>query len=314
MPVLIMVLILLVITVLLVIADKLLVSYGECDISIKEEDEEKKFTVQGGITLLSALIDNNIEIPASCAGRGSCGFCKVQLSSGGGQLLPTEEIFTSKEERRDGVRLACQVKVKEDLEMRIPDLLTSVKSMVKNGTIDTKLKWKFMNTPSPVIIEKKKVQKIDRGTRDKVDEIIERYQDTDGAIMPVLQRVNETFNYLPEHILRLVSQEMDVPLSTVYRIATFYNTFSLKPRGKYIITICTGTACHVKGAADIVSAFEEQLGLNAGETTEDMLFTLDAVRCIGCCGLAPVLTINEDIHGLLTPKKVPELIDKYREL
>ncbi len=314
MPVLIMVLILLVITVLLVIADKLLVSYGECAISIKEEDTEKKFSVQGGSTLLSALIENNVKIPASCAGRGSCGFCKVQLSSGGGQLLPTEEIFTSKEERRDGVRLACQVKVKEDLEMRIPDLLTSVKSMVKNGTIDTKLKWKFMNTLSPVIIEKKKVQKIDRGTRDKVDEIIERYQDTHGAIMPVLQRVNETFNYLPEHILRLVSQEMDVPLSTVYRIATFYNTFSLKPRGKYIITICTGTACHVKGAADIVSAFEEQLGLNAGETTEDMLFTLDAVRCIGCCGLAPVLTINEDIHGLLTPKKVPELIDKYREL
>jgi len=314
MPIVVMVLLLLVITILLVIADKLLVSYGDCAISIKEENEEKKFTVQGGGTLLSALIDNNIEIPASCAGRGSCGFCKVQLSSGGGQLLPTEEIFTSKEERRDGVRLACQVKVKEDLEMRIPDLLTSVKSMVKNGTIDTKLKWKFMNTPSPVIMEKKKVQKLDRGIRDKVDEIIERHQDTEGAIMPVLQGVNETFKYLPEPILRLVSREMNLPLSTVFRIATFYNTFSLKPRGKYIITICTGTACHVKGAADIVSSFEEQLGVKEVETTEDMLFTLDAVRCIGCCGLAPVLTINEDVHGLMTPKKVPELIDKYKEL
>jgi NADH:ubiquinone oxidoreductase subunit E len=98
----------------------------------------------------------------------------------------------------------------------------------------------------------------------------------------------------------------------VFRIATFYNAFSLEPRGKYQITICTGTACHVKGASDIVAAFEQELGVKSGETTEDMMFTLDAVRCIGCCGLAPVLTINEEVHGLMTTKKVPELMDKYR--
>ena len=102
------------------------------------------------------------------------------------------------------------------------------------------------------------------------------------------------------------------PLSAVYRIATFYNAFSLEPRGKYVVTICTGTACHVKGAADILAAFEEQLGIKSGQTTDDMRFTLDAVRCIGCCGLAPVLTINEDVHGLMTTKKVPELVDMYR--
>lgn len=312
MPVLIMVLILLVITILLVIADKLLVSYGECTISIKEEDEEKKFTVQGGGTLLSALIGNNIQIPASCAGRGSCGFCKVQLSSGGGQLLPTEELFTSKEERRAGTRLACQVKVKEDLQLYIPDLLTSVKSMVKNGTFDTKLKWRFIKTAVPAISERKKVKKVDRSTRMKVEEIIEKHKDVQGAIMPVLHEANETFNYLSEPVLRVISHDMDVPLSTVLRIATFYNTFNLKPRGKYSITICTGTACHVKRAANIVSTFEEQLGIKAGETTEDMQFTLDAVRCIGCCGLAPVLTVNKDVYGLMTLKKVPELIEQYK--
>jgi NADH-quinone oxidoreductase subunit E len=130
--------------------------------------------------------------------------------------------------------------------------------------------------------------------------------------MPVLQDINESLHYLPEPVLKYVAQEMGSPLSNVFRIATFYNAFSLKPRGRYIISICTGTACHVKGAADILQNFEDQLKIKTGETTEDMHFTLEAVRCIGCCGLAPVLKINEDVHGLLTKKRVPELIEMYR--
>jgi NADH:ubiquinone oxidoreductase subunit E len=146
----------------------------------------------------------------------------------------------------------------------------------------------------------------------RVDEIVEKHQDTEGAIMPVLQEVNETYRYLPEPVLRTVAAQMDMPLSVIFRIATFYNAFSLEPRGKYIISICTGTACHVKGAADILSNFEDRLGIKTGQTTEDMLCTLEAVRCIGCCGLAPVITINEDVHGLMTKKRVPELIEMYR--
>ncbi|MFC1504333.1 NAD(P)H-dependent oxidoreductase subunit E [Spirochaetota bacterium] len=311
-PIIIMNSILLVITILLAIADKLLVSYGECKVTLKKEDDEQVFTVDGGGTLLSALIANNIEISAPCGGRGSCGYCKVQVSSGGGPLLPTEEIFVSKEEEKDGTRLACQVKVKEDLQIFIPDLLTSVKHMVKSGSFDTKLKWRFIRadrlSDTPV---ERKIKRLDRRDRMTVEEIVEKYKDTDGAIMPVLQEVNVKYKYLPEPVLRSVSRDMDMPVSTVFRIATFYNTFSLKPRGKYIISICTGTACHVKGAADILTRFEDALKIKAGETTEDMTFTLDAVRCIGCCGLAPVITINEEVHGLMTKKKVPELIEMY---
>jgi NADH:ubiquinone oxidoreductase subunit E len=107
---------------------------------------------------------------------------------------------------------------------------------------------------------------------------------------------------------------MDRPISELYRIATFYNAFSLEPRGKYVINICMGTACHVKGAADILATFERELGIEMGQTTDDKLFTLDAVMCIGCCGLAPVLKINEDVHGLMTKKAVPKLIKKYRDI
>ena len=100
----------------------------------------------------------------------------------------------------------------------------------------------------------------------------------------------------------------------VYGVAekTFYNAFSLKPRGRHLITVCLGTACHVKGAGNIMSALETHLGIKMGQTTEDMMFTLEGVRCIGCCGLAPVLKVGEDVHGLMTVKKVPRLIDMYR--
>ena len=109
-----------------------------------------------------------------------------------------------------------------------------------------------------------------------------------------------------------MSKELNIPLSTIFRIATFYNAFSLTPVGKYKITVCTGTACHVRGAEGIIETFEPQLNIKRGETTSDGLFTLEEVRCIGCCGLAPVLTVNEDVQGPMTKKKVPELIQQYR--
>ena len=128
----------------------------------------------------------------------------------------------------------------------------------------------------------------------------------------MLRELNTSFKYLPKPILLLISKEMDIPLSMVFRIATFYNAFSLKPRGEHIITVCMGTACHVKGAAGILEKFEQELGLKAGQTTPDKMFTLDAVRCIGCCGLAPVLTVDDNVHGLMTKKKVPELLERYK--
>jgi NADH:ubiquinone oxidoreductase subunit E len=116
---------------------------------------------------------------------------------------------------------------------------------------------------------------------------------------------------LPEPVLRYVADQLNMPLSVVCRIATFYNAFSLEPRGKHIITVCLGTACHVKGAGKIVAALESELGIKSGESTKDMLFTLETVRCIGCCGLAPVLKVGEDIHGLMSKTKVPAVLGMY---
>lgn len=311
-PVIIINVILLIITILLAAADSLLVTYGQCKITVRQGDEAKEFTVQGGGYLLADLIEHKINIASSCGGKATCGYCKVKLLSGGGPILPTEEIFMSREEKLSGTRLACQVKVKEDLEIYIPDLLTTVKSMVRNKTYDPKLRWQFiMDSQEAQIVEKAKT-KLGHKDREKVYEIIEEYRDVPGAIVPVLQRISSTFNYLPEPVLRLTARAVDMPLAEVYRIATFYNAFSLKPRGKHLITVCLGTACHVKGAGNILSSFEYHLGIKKGETTEDMMFTLEAVRCIGCCGLAPVLKIGEDVHGLMTVKKVPKLIEIYR--
>ena len=312
-PVLIITLILLVITILLCIADKLLVSYGECKITVRQDDEVREFIVTGGDALHTNLIKNNINITASCAGKASCGYCKVQLESGGGPILPTEEIFMDREEKLSGMRLACQVKVKDDLEIRIPDFLTTVKGIVKNKSYDPKLRWNFIRTGRDDMGDQKAITKLNRDEQEKLDEIISEYEEVPGATVPILQQVSNGFGYLPEPVLRYTAKAIDKPVSELYRIATFYNAFSLTPRGKYVINICLGTACHVKGAAGILATFERELGITKGQTTEDKLFTLDAVMCLGCCGLAPVLKINEDIHGLVTKREVPKLIKKYRE-
>ncbi len=155
--------------------------------------------------------------------------------------------------------------------------------------------------------------KIDILPRDMeiMNRIIEQFKDIEGPLVPILQKANDTYNYLPEPVLRYVADQLNMPLSVVCRIATFYNAFSLKPRGKHIITVCLGTACHVKGAGKVVGALEGELGIKTGETTKDMLFTLETVRCIGCCGLAPVLKVGEEIHGLMSKTKVPELLSIY---
>jgi Na+-transporting NADH:ubiquinone oxidoreductase subunit F len=142
-PLIIMNGILLVITAFLALAERLLVTYGECRITIRKEGEESDIKVQGGSSLLSCLTSNGIKISSSCGGKGSCGYCKVKILSGGGPLLPTEEIFMSREERQENMRLACQVKVKEDIEIYIPDFLETIIGMVKNKTFKTNRRWKI---------------------------------------------------------------------------------------------------------------------------------------------------------------------------
>ena len=132
-----------------------------------------------------------------------------------------------------------------------------------------------------------------------------------GATMPVLQKAQEIFGYLPEEVQVLIAEGLDLPLSEIYGVATFYSQFALNPKGQYQVAICLGTACYVKGAAAILAKVEENLGITAGGITDDGRFSIDATRCIGACGLAPVLTINEDVYGRLTPDQIPAILEKY---
>ena len=146
-----------------------------------------------------------------------------------------------------------------------------------------------------------------------VSKVVNQYRDKKGSLLLILQTINALYNYFPEEVLRYVSQELNIPLTLILRIATFYNAFSLKPRGKHIINVCMGTACYVRGSEKIMERFTDILDVEVEETTEDRLFTLKSVRCIGCCGLAPVATIGDDVHGKLQIKNVPEIINKYKE-
>ena len=146
-----------------------------------------------------------------------------------------------------------------------------------------------------------------------VSEILTKYQADPGAVIAILQDIQEEFSYLPKNALMIVSRELDIPLSRVLSLATFYTAFSLKPKGKHPIHVCLGTACHVRGAQLVLEKFERELGIKTGETSPDMEYSLDAVRCVGCCGLAPVVMVGEDVHGKITQTKAAGLIKKYKK-
>ncbi len=160
--------------------------------------------------------------------------------------------------------------------------------------------------PPPIIPE------LDDEEQDTIERIIEKYGGDEANLIQVLQDVNLIYHYLPEHILRYVSSKMEVSLSRIYHVATFYSAFSLKPRGKHTVKVCMGTACHTRGAAQILDELERQLGIAAGGTTEDLMFSLETVNCLGCCALAPVVVIDEDYYST-SPGKVASLLKKYRK-
>jgi len=147
----------------------------------------------------------------------------------------------------------------------------------------------------------------------KVSEILNKYARDESSLIAMLQDLQEEYSYLPREALEQISREMNVPLSRILSLATFFRAFSLKPKGKHPINVCLGTACHVRGAQLILEKFERELGIKTGETTADLLFSLDAVRCLGCCGLAPVVMVGEEVHGKVTQTKVPGIIKKYKK-
>lgn len=145
----------------------------------------------------------------------------------------------------------------------------------------------------------------------KLKEIIARHKGERGATIPVLHEAQEVYGYLPIEVQEMIAEGLNVPLAEVYGIVTFYTQFSLNPKGEYQIGVCLGTACYVKGSGDILEKIKEKLSIDVGECTQDGKFSLDATRCIGACGLAPVLTVNEDVHGRLTVDDVDAILAKY---
>jgi NADH-quinone oxidoreductase subunit E len=146
----------------------------------------------------------------------------------------------------------------------------------------------------------------------KIDGIIRQYGGRESAILAILQDIQAEEKYLPKETLEHVSQRMQIPLGQVFRIATFYNALSLKPRGRHKIDVCLGTACHVRGGERILNKLERDLGISVGETTKDKRFTLEAVHCVGCCSLGPVAVIDGDVHGRLSQDKVPALLKDFK--
>lgn len=146
----------------------------------------------------------------------------------------------------------------------------------------------------------------------ELKKVIENHKTQPGGLMPVLQEAQAIYGYLPIEVQRMVAEGMNVPLSEVYGVATFYSQFSLTPKGEHRISVCLGTACYVKGADKILAAIEEKLGIKSGECTPDGMFSIESCRCLGACGLAPVMTVDGEVYGKCTPESAVRIIESYQ--
>ncbi len=153
-----------------------------------------------------------------------------------------------------------------------------------------------------------------KGTKEQEEQlaaVIAARKNDKGALMPIMQKAQEIYGYLPYEVQKMISDQMNVPMAKIYGVATFYSQFNLYPKGEYQISVCLGTACYVKGSGQIYEKLMEELGIEGGQCSADGKFSLDACRCIGACGLAPVMMINDDVYGKLTVDQVGEILKKY---
>lgn len=150
--------------------------------------------------------------------------------------------------------------------------------------------------------------------RKQLDKVIAQHKNVRGAVMPVLQHAQEIYGYLPIEVVTRIAEGLDVSVEEVYGVVTFYAQFSLYPKGKYNVAVCLGTACYVKGAGDVMDKLKQVLEIKEGEITPDGQFSIEATRCIGCCGLAPVLTVNGEVYGKVTADQVKGIVEKYKAL
>ncbi len=217
---------------------------------------------------------------------------------------PNIELITNAElEELTGIPGRFVVKVKKKPRYVDEDKCTGCGLCVENCPVT-----------KAVQLDQEKVEvKLDPDDLARMRRIIEEHKNREGALLPVLHDINLSYSYLPERVLRYISEELDMPLSLIYQVATFYNAFSLKPRGKYTINVCMGTACYIKGGNRILEAFERALGVKVGNTTEDLMFGLETIACFGCCGQAPVVVVNEELHGHFQVAQVPRLLRSCKE-
>jgi NADH:ubiquinone oxidoreductase subunit E len=147
----------------------------------------------------------------------------------------------------------------------------------------------------------------------KAEKILDEYKNVDGSLIPILQKVQAGYGYLPEQILNVVSERLNMSVTEIVGVSTFYAQFHLKPRGKHIIKVCCGTACHVKNAKNLSARVIANFKIKKNETTEDRMFTFEEVSCLGACGIAPVVVIDTDVHGELSPDKLDDILGKYKK-
>ncbi len=155
-----------------------------------------------------------------------------------------------------------------------------------------------------------------QGTEEQEEQLrdmIHREKDEKGSLLPILQQAQDIYGYLPIEVQRIIAEETGTPLEKIYGVSTFYSQFNLSPKGKYSISVCLGTACYVKGSGEIFSKLQEKLGISEGECTPDGKFSLDACRCVGACGLAPVMTINGQVYGRMTVDRIDSILAKYED-
>ena len=176
--------------------------------------------------------------------------------------------------------------------------------------------WQIASNFKEENMKKKLTSVAFHGTKeqeDKLRAVIADYRDVPGCMMPILQQTQEIYGYLPMEAMKLIAAETDTSVEEIFGIASFYSQFKLNPNGKYAISVCLGTACYVKGSGQIMERLERELDMSAGGTSPDGNYSLEATRCIGACGLAPVLTVNGDVYGRLTAEDVPGILAKYKD-
>lgn len=165
----------------------------------------------------------------------------------------------------------------------------------------------------PAQKHKKAEQEVAEIDWEEIEKIIRRYEAGHEALLMIMQDISDIYNYVPPQVVPFLVEKLGVKESLIYSVATFYKTISLEPRGRFVVNVCTGTACHVRGAERVMDALEDKLKIKAGETTDDLSFTLETVRCVGCCATGPVITVNQETHGGLDRSGAVRLIEEYAE-